>query len=469
METFKRPNVLLLYTDQQRYDTLSYKQELAIKTPNLDALAADGAYLENYFVNNPVCSPSRMSFLTGRYCSSLGVGTNGIAFPEEAVPVNQLLSPYGYDTAQIGKLHFDPHAKRDHKDPTPTYGFDTFILSDEPGCYDDAYTKWVEMVAPEQVEKIRTSLPPAAYRYNKPEYSTVPRETHEPYIFEGDADYTHQAFVTSEIVQYIRTHDRNRPFFAIAGYYAPHPPINPLKQYVDKVDFSKITPPILGEDEAWSPLLKDVPAEKWIETKAYYLALVAELDDLVGEIVTELKEQDLYDDTVIVFTSDHGEFLGDHGRIQKGMPGHDCITHVPFLIKYAREIKPGTVIDTLTEGVDFVPTILDFCGVQIPRFVQGKSMRALLRGETTEHKDNVFTEFFDPYGLRQSTIRTKRYKYYCNNEGKEILFDLEKDPQELQNVVDCAAYAQVLSKLRRDMILRLQNAAYPNLEQTAEY
>ncbi len=168
---------------------------------------------------------------------------------------------------------------------------------------------------------------------------------------------------------------------------------------------------------------------------------MVELDDLVGEVVSALKEQNLYDDTVIVFTSDHGEFLGDHGRIQKGMPGHDCITHVPFLIKYAREIKPGTVIDALTEGVDFVPTILDFCGVQIPRFVQGKSMRALLRGETTEHKENVFTEFFDPYGLRQSTIRTKRYKYYCNNEGKEILFDLERDPQELQNVVDCEAYA----------------------------
>ena len=94
MKLWKRPNVLLLYTDQQRFDTLSYTQDIAIDTPNLNALAADGAYLENYFVNNPVCSPSRMSFLTGRYCSSLGVGTNGIAFPEEAVPVNQLLSPY---------------------------------------------------------------------------------------------------------------------------------------------------------------------------------------------------------------------------------------------------------------------------------------------------------------------------------------------------------------------------------------
>ena len=469
MKTWKRPNVLLLYTDQQRIDTLSYCQDIAIQTPNLDALAAEGAYLENYFVNNPVCSPSRMSFLTGRYCSSLGVGTNGIAFPENAVPLNQLLKPYGYDTAQIGKLHFDPHAKRDHKDPTSTYGFDTFILSDEPGCYDDAYTKWVEMMAPGQVEKIRTSLPPAAYRYNKPEYSTVPRETHEPYIFEGDADYTHQSFVTSEIVQYIRTRDNNKPFFAIAGYYAPHPPINPLKEYVDKVDFSKIKPSVLGENEKFSNLLKDVTPEKWIETRAYYLALVAELDDLVGEVIKALKEKGLYDDTIIVFTSDHGEFLGDHGRIQKGMPGHDCITHVPFIIKYAKEIKPGTVIDSLTEAVDFVPTVLDFCGVQTPRYVQGKSMRKLLRGETQEHKQNVLTEFFDPYGFRQATIRTDRYKYYSNNRGEEILFDLEKDPNELTNCVSDESYRDVLSDLRHQMVIRLMDSAFPNLEQTAEY
>jgi arylsulfatase A-like enzyme len=297
----------------------------------------------------------------------------------------------------------------------------------------------------------------------------VPRETHEPYIFEGDADYTHQAFVTSEIVQYIRTHDRNRPFFAIAGYYAPHPPINPLKQYVDKVDFSKITPPVLGEDEAWSPLLKDVPAEKWIETKAYYLALVAELDDLVGEVVSALKEQDLYDDTVIVFTSDHGEFLGDHGRIQKGMPGHDCITHVPFLIKYAREIKPGTVIDNLVEGVDFVPTILDFCGIQIPRFVQGKSLRPLLRGETTEHKDSVLVESFEPYGLRQTTLRTAKYKYYCSNAGDELFFDLEKDPGELENRVNDPAYKEAVSEMRYKLVIRLQNSAFRNMEMSAEY
>ena len=469
MRTFKRPNVLLLYTDQQRFDTISYGRELAIDTPNLNALAADGAYFTNYFVNNPVCSPSRMSFLSGRHCSSVGVGWNGISLPEDVQPLNCLLKPYGYHSAQIGKLHFTPHAKRDHKDPTPTFGFDTFILSDEPGCYDDAYTKWLEMVAPDQVDKARTALPPAALRYNKPAYSTQPRATHQPYLFAGEEGCNHASFVASELIRYINSRDGNNPFFAIGGFYAPHPPINPLKKYVDMVDVSKLSPPKLGENEWFDKQVADVPEEKWLEIKAYYLAQVKEIDCLVGEIVQTLKDKGLYDDTIIVFTSDHGEYLGEHGKIGKGMPGYDCITHVPMIMKYTREIKPGTVIDNLVEGVDFVPTILDFCGIQVPQFVQGKSLRPLLRGETTEHKDSVLVESFEPYGLRQTTLRTAKYKYYCSNAGDELFFDLEKDPGELENRVNDPAYKEAVSEMRYKLVIRLQNSAFRNMEMSAEY
>ena len=131
--TFERPSVLLIYTDQQRLDSLGCYGSAHAKTPNLDRLAREGTRFSRYFVNNPVCMPSRMSLLSGRYCSSLGIGTNGIPFPEDAVSVQQILRPYGYRTAQIGKLHFQPHARRDHRDPHPDYGFETFVLSDEPG------------------------------------------------------------------------------------------------------------------------------------------------------------------------------------------------------------------------------------------------------------------------------------------------------------------------------------------------
>ncbi|MFW6256972.1 MAG: sulfatase, partial [Bacillota bacterium] len=249
MKSFTRPNVLLLYTDQQRKDSLGcYGNEKAI-TPNLDRLAAKGAKLNNFYVQASVCTPSRMSFLTGRYCSSLGVGTNGVSFTEvDAVPLHQLLKPYGYHTGQLGKLHFDPHAKRNHKDPAPDYGFDTFILSDEPGCYDDAYIKWVEKVSPKQVDKVRCKLPPAAYDYDKKSYSDVPRSTHKPYTFAGDEDLTHSSFVASQVCNYLENQENNEPFFAIAGFYAPHSPVNPPQRFVDMYDPEELSLPEIGEN-----------------------------------------------------------------------------------------------------------------------------------------------------------------------------------------------------------------------------
>ena len=469
MNKRRRPNVLLIYTDQQRTDTLSCYGQEAISTPNIDALAKDGALFSKYFVQNPVCAPSRASFLTGRYCSDLHIGTNGIVVPDEACPVQQILSPYGYRTAQLGKLHFEPHARRNHQNPPKTYGFDTFILSDEPGCYDDAYTKWVEFHAPDQVEKVRTMIPPAAVMWGRKGYSEVPRNTHEPYCFEGEAEYTHTAFVTSQTVEYLEKQTADTPFFAIAGYYAPHPPLNPPKKYVDMVDRSKLRLPLLGKEEKMEPYLADVTDEQWKDIQAHYLAMVIQVDEGVGQLVQTLKDKNLYDDTLIIFTSDHGEFLGDHGRIQKGMPGHDCITNVPCILSYPNGIKGNVRFDTLVEAVDIVPTILDYCGIQIPEFVRGKTLSPLLKGVTTEHRGSALTEFFDSYQGRQTTVRTAEYKYYMHENGNELLYDLGKDPNELSNVANEPAYEYTKLKMQALMMKRIQHASYHGLQRTDEY
>ncbi len=133
MRSLDRPNVLILHTDQQRWDTMRCMGNELMHTPNLDKLAAEGAMFTNCFVNNPVCMPSRMSLMTGQYPSALGIATNGIHLPEDTLTVHKMLKPYGYHTANIGKLHFWNHSNRNHKDPHPDYGFDTLILSDEPG------------------------------------------------------------------------------------------------------------------------------------------------------------------------------------------------------------------------------------------------------------------------------------------------------------------------------------------------
>ena len=156
----KRPNVVLLYTDQQRWDTLRCAGNPHIHTPNLDALAARGMLFENAFCNSPVCMPSRQSMLSGLYPSVTGTTCNGIEMPESIPCLHNILGAYGYHTAQIGKLHFKNHSNRDHREMHPSYGFDTMILSDEPGCYDDAYIKWVAEHDPSQVDACRCMTPP---------------------------------------------------------------------------------------------------------------------------------------------------------------------------------------------------------------------------------------------------------------------------------------------------------------------
>lgn len=471
MKTLRRPNVLIIYTDQQRWDTLGCYGNSHAVTPHLDQFASEGARLDRYFVQNPVCMPSRMSFLTGQYCGMLGIGDNGIPFPDDKVPVHQLLKRYGYHTAQIGKLHFQPHSRRDHRDPADDYGFDTFILSDEPGCYDDAYTKWVEAVRPEMLQKIRTSLPPEAENdrlLNISGYTDIPRETHEPYVFEGEEDYTHSSFVASETCRFIKRH-QDQPFFAIAGFYAPHTPVNPPKRCIDLYDFNQLGLPKLGEDEQFEDFLKDITAEQWQKIRGYYLALVSHVDDCVGQIMETLRQEGLEEETLVIFTSDHGEYLGDHGRIQKGMPGHDCIIRVPCMIKYPGKIKPGMVIDQFVEAVDIVPTILDFCGIQTPTFVQGQSVKGLLQQESDLHKEDILVESFTLYGNRMTAVRNKDYKYYCDSEGNEILYDLKNDPDELKNVAKEEQYFSALAGMRKRLIIRLQQAAYQNRNRVAMY
>lgn len=467
MKHLERPNVLLIYTDQQRKDSLSCYNPKAL-TPNLDALAESGARLDNYFVNSPVCMPSRMSTLTGRYCSAIGIGQNGYAFPEDEVPINKLLKPYGYDTAQIGKLHFRPHAKRNHKNPTSDYGFDTFILSDEPGCYDDAYTKWIENLEASKVEAARTGLPPEAYHYGQREYSTKGRETHEPYIFEAEG-YHHSDFVTSEVCDYIeRSAKKGERFFAIAGFYAPHTPVNPPKAFLDLFDQDQMDMPVRGEDEVVMDILKDVSDQAWQEIIAYYLALVSHVDACVGDIISGLKKTNQLDKTLVIFTSDHGEYLGDHGRIQKGMP-HDCIIHVPCIISYPNLIKQGTIIDAMAEAVDIVPTILDICGIQIPEYIQGKTLKRLLTGETSVHKDAIFCEHFDHKQHNISLVRTKTFKYVVWTDGSETLYDLKNDPNELKDVSGLTVYKDTLSKMRFKLLRKLQFSGHKHYEMEAAY
>jgi len=443
----RRPNVVLLYTDQQRWDTIRAAGNEHIRTPNLDALATEGVLFENAFCNNPVCMPSRQSLLSGQYPSALGCGCNGVEMREDVPTLASILRLYGYHTANIGKLHFKNHANRDHREPHPAYGFDTLVLSDEPGCYEDAYLQWVARKDPAEVENCRCSTPPA---WTGKPVVKQPRNTHEPYLFEGPEELSHTAFVAEETAEFIRQH-RHEPFFVIAGFYAPHTPLNPPKRFVDLVDAAHLPLPHMNETERGQYGLSDAD---WRKVKTYYYALVMHVDDQVGRILAALDEAGLREETLVLFTSDHGEHLGDHGRIQKGPPGYDSCAHVPLLVRYPARVQGGRRFKELVEGVDVAPTILETCGVQVPPAMQGRSFRPLLEGGAYAPRESVFIEFRAPFAYSSKCVRTHTHKYWIANDGEERLFDLVQDPHELRDASQDPACQGTLHGLRRELLRR---------------
>lgn len=456
-----RPNILLLYTDQQRWDALARAGNPHIHTPNLDRLAADGVMFTNAFCNNPVCMPSRQSMLSGQYPSSLGCCCNGIEMDETVPMIHTVLKPYGYHAANIGKLHFKNHSDRDHREPHPSYGFDTLILSDEPGCYDDAYIKWVEANDPAAVDVCRCTSPPACVgeRIEK-----QPRNTQHPYVFEGPEHLTHTAFVADQTIEFLRRH-RDDTFFAIAGFFAPHAPLNPPRRFVDMYDPATLPLPLMNDDQNGLGLSDD----QWREVKAYYYALVTHVDDQVGHILAALDELGLADDTVVVFTSDHGEYLGDHGAVQKGPPGFDSCVHVPLIVRYPRVIASGETSDALIEAVDIAPTLMDLCGVQTPPIFQGRSFAPLLKGEPYELRESIFIEYRDPFQLSWKAVRTHAHKYCRSGAGAELLFDLAADPGELTDLACDPAYAATLADMRHELLRRWFTVEKQYPRRTAAY
>lgn len=467
----QRPNVLILYTDQQRWDALGVNDpEGIVQTPHLDALASQGTNFRRCYVQNAVCMPSRMSMLTSQYPSSLGIGRNGIPLPEDTLTVQSLFRSAGYRTANIGKLHFQPHADRDHRDPHPDYGFDQLLLSDEPGCYPDAYLAWVARQDPEAVPLVNCGLPPARAQWesqlNWPDSSDPqPRvDIHADLKpFSAADELSHSAFVASETIQFLRSHG-NQPFFAIAGFYAPHPPLLPPQEYLDLYQREAMRLPSLGPDD--TPALTDFTADHWRMLRQYYYAYVSQMDHHAGRILTELRDLGLDQNTIVVFTSDHGEHLGDHGRLGKGAPGYDSAARVPLVLRYPEQIQGGQTSSAFVEALDIVPTLLELAAIQQPRSMQGRSLRSILNGRTQEHRSSVYCEHKEPLHSTTRMICTDAFMYCVRWDRRqqalsEELYDLEADPQQLHNVADQAAYLDAKTTMARLLLQRVLDAENP--------
>jgi arylsulfatase A-like enzyme len=474
----RRPNVLILHTDQQRWDTIRYGGNEHIHTPNLDALAASGALFQHCYCNSPICMPSRQSMFSGQYPSTIGTTCNGIEMPEDVLTIHQVLKPYGYHTASNGKLHFLNHANRDHREPHPDYGFDQLIVSDDFGCYEDAYLKWVELRDPSQVEACKSTSCPAWTG----DMWTIPGREHsmvKPYVFPAPEELSHSTFVAEETIAYIERH-QGEPFYAIAGFFGPHSPVNPPQRFLDLYDPMTLPLPHMnaGDDQL------GLGDEGWRRVKAYYYALISHIDDQIGRILRALDELGLRENTLILFTSDHGDHMGDHGRVEKGTPRDSC-NRIPLIASYPGRIPQGRIYEQLVEGVDLAPTILDYCGVQTPPVMQGRSLKPLFDGQGYEARTSAYMEVKVPAGHTEvrrrperdrlsgwgtwKSLRTHDYAYVLYGDGQEQLFDIRQDPHELTDVAGSAAYKDALHEMRGEMLRRWFSVEPQYPKQTGVY
>ena len=457
----QRPNILLFYVDQHRWDAVGANGNPFVHTPHLDQLAANGLNFDHYFVQNPLCMPSRVSFLTGQYPSQLKITYMGVDVPLDTCIWPHLLRPYGYFSANLGKIHFLNHANRDHRQPHPRYGFDQWEISDEPGVYEDAYRAWVRRVAPEQLDYLSVGLPPATAVY----YDTLnitdsvrhpqagPRDDFTGAIpFPGDDSYTHTAFVAQRTIDFLRGQNGQRPFLCIAGFYSPHAPWIVPQRYLDLYDPSQF--PIVNNQLAISnkqPRSPENPMpEKQLRSAVHgYYAMISEVDDYVGQILQTLEQQGLMDNTIIIYTSDHGEWLGDNGRFGKGYPGDDPTVRVPFMIK-GPGISAAATCPHLIEAVDVLPTLLDLAGIQSPPYLNGRSFAPLLLDRDYTPRTTALSEF-----AGWKSLRTRSHRYLIHDNGQEMLWNAANIP------LNPADYPTVIHECRHLLLQRVLEGERP--------
>lgn len=449
----KPKNIIWITTDHMRYDCIAAHGNPTMHTPNLDRLVRGGISFDHCYTNNPLCMPSRCSFMTGCYPQQTGVMHNGHELPGDFKPtVGHCFSAGGYRTVQIGKLHFEGHEDHD-LDPRArnSYGFDVFQLSEEPGCYEDAYRTWLRGEYPGLVEQFTVPRPMSDER--KQERTNFK-------VLDAPWEASHSGWVATQACRYLSSWGtRGEPQFLHLGFYAPHPPLNPTRDMFAPYAEAEIPRPLL-EEEDWNAR-SDLDEETLVEYRRHFYAMVTGVDLAVGKLLDMLESKSMLDDTLIIFSSDHGDACGDHGRTGKGNSFYDSIMRLPLVMHWPNGLKAsaGRRIDGLMEMVDVLPTLLELTGLPVPRAMSGRSFaEALTTGEPVDGRAEVYAV----HGPGHIMIRTESHKYLRyvrGNEVQEVLYDLENDPCEYRNAANDPALAEVLADLRSRALSRTIHAS----------
>jgi len=446
-----RPNVLLITADEMRHDCLSASGHPVVRTPNLDALAAGGVRCTNAYTPYPVCVPARMSILSGQYAHAHGAMGNGAVIPPGQPTMASLLREAGYRTAAIGKMHFWP--------PYAQMGFQHMRLAEQNGSgwkVDDYHSEYLasrglvdQWDLWDQHQPYRDQAPAEYWASYGARASALPDE------------HYHTTWIAEETIAWLRQDD-SRPFFVWTSFIKPHHPFDPPKPWDTMYDAASI-PPLGDPAEALAkPLmtgrgrrdprraffdLRDFSQESFARVAALYYATISHIDHHVGRILAALKALGRLDDTLVVFTSDHGDYMGDYGLILKSpsVP-YDSLARVPLIIA-GPGLPCGATSEALISLVDILPTVAAAAGTPVPPFVQGTDLAQLVAAEATQSgggRAAVFSETREIKGLR-----TRQHKYLYNHRlGIEELYDLRADPGEHHDLAPDPSSAPLIAEMR---------------------
>jgi len=453
-------HVIWITSDHMRYDCIAAHGNDEVHTPNLDRLVAGGVSYDHCYGQNPLCMPSRCSFMTGLYPQQTGVTCNGHCLPPDFAPtIARAFSAGNYQTAQIGKLHFQPHEDSD-LDPRPRhdYGFDVLWQAEEPGNYEDAYMNWLRTEYPQFVELFRVPRPNAPARV----------EEATGRVLDAPWQASFSGWVAEQTCRYLLGHwgPREGNHFVHMGIYAPHPPLNPTREMMAPYEGRRVTVPPRSADEAAdkpSPLrgmlamCRGWDDERFESYRRHFYAMVTGVDLAVGQVLEQLEQAGQLDETLIVFGADHGDMCGDHGMVTKQASFYDQLMRLPLVLHWPAGLgrRPMRVTG-LTEMVDVLPTLLELAGCNVPACMVGRShAEALLAGRQPETREDVIA--FD--GPGHMMLRTATHKYIRYADGGEVLYDLSEQPAETVNRAADAGCADMLAEMRLRLLDRAIHAS----------
>jgi len=427
-----RPNILVILTDDQRWDAMSCAGNRMIQTPHIDRLAMEGVRFANVFVTTSLCSPSRASLLSGRYARQHGVRNNFTEYPNQLPGFPTRLHQAGYETAYVGKWHMG----EDNDERRP--GFDHWFSHRGQGSYFD------------------NEFNDDGRRRKVPGYYTT--------------------VVTDHAIEWLRR-SRSQPFLLILGHKAPHGgPIQPEPRFEHALDQVPVPRPPNADDYAAADkpswLKESFPTWHGLGGPLYgqgdyarfvraYLATLLSVDESVGRMYQTLREMGQLDNTVVVFTSDNGFVLGEHGRVDKRTMYEESL-RIPLLVRYPPVAKPGTVVSNLVLSLDLAPSVVELAGAAPLQKISGRSWKPLLEGRSVRWRESFLYEYnFEkqfPYTPNVRGIRTAEWKLirYPHGDGgpdrfTAELYHLSTDPLEQHNLINDPAHRAIRRRMERDL------------------